>query len=231
MIHTVVFIGKFASGKTEGRNIFHTLYPGSEDVSDRILLAQAVRRDVAGQLPNQKGMWIGARSIAFNALDVPDDDLMMRVIDPSILNEVHEGMLHAILKPPDKSNLRIVEFAIGPDVPLNGGILRQDAKHIFQFFQENLSQNEILVVEVDAPLDIRLERNKKRGSTVEDEAFRMYSPDGGEGNPAMAFAYGIPYVRINNTRDDLYWFEREVFSIAQINVGLEGNSLRNHELV
>jgi hypothetical protein len=224
MIHTVIFIGKFASGKSRAFKTFQELYPDHIALSDRNELAVAVRRDTHGISSNHKAMIVGMRSMILGSRDVSNEKLRMRVLKPSILNEVHDDMLGSLVDPPTGKRMRLVEIATGPDIPLNGEVLRQNTLHVFWALRGMPTRRETMVIEIDAPFQTRFARNIARereetdgtgGTKVDEAAFQQFSPDGGEGNMALAFLCGINYRRIDNGRDDIKWFDNEVRNIVQ----------------
>lgn len=208
MIQAILIVGNWASGKTELIQFYeeqlslHDI-PITKD-SDRLRFEEEVLQDAVrnGKYDEKQNIYIGAHS--YLTKDGLPGYRHFRMRDGDLANKAHEKMIADIASSPD-GILRLVEFAMGPNVDKFEGEKRtaffQDGKYLLNLLEKYHLLDQVLVIELVAPIDIRLKRQMRRDDSTDMEAFRAFAPDGGELYP-YAEKLRNHYIRFNNVFDD-----------------------------
>ncbi len=208
MIQAVIIVGNWASGKTELLR-FYEEQLALHDVpvaidSDRLRFEEGVLRDAVahGVYDPEQGIHVGEHS--YLTKDGLPGFRHFRVRDGVIPNGAHEKMIADIAQNPE-GLLRLVEFAMGPNVYEFEGQKRttfyQDGQYLLELIERYGLRDKVLVIELVAPLETRLNRQMRRDDNTDMEAFRAFAADGGELYP-YAEKLGDGYIRFNNVFDD-----------------------------
>lgn len=208
MIQAVLIVGNWASGKTELIQFYEEQLslrdiPITKD-SDRLRFEEEVLLDAVanGIYDPQQQIYIGEHS--YLTKDGRPGFRHFRVRDGILPNKAHEKMIADIALRTD-SSLRLVEFAMGPNVSEFEGQRRatffQDGKYLLDLLEKYGVLDRVLVIELVAPIEVRLKRQMRRDDSTDMEAFRIFAPDGGELYP-YAEKLGSNYIRFNNVFDD-----------------------------
>jgi len=214
MISAILIIGNAGSGKS-----IIVWYLGSlldEDgihvryISDRLGLEEAVEKDTARVSPDKNGFRTGAHS-KFIA-DGPPGFKKVHVLDGRLLNKVHDNMIGTLAKNKNKKHMLLMEYAIGPDIQFGKGKepLLQSIKHIVSNLQKRRLIQNVFVIDIEAPYDVREAREQKRRDAMAAETFRAYFPDGGEITKKDQQKLGTHYARFNNSDEDNQWCYSEI---------------------
>lgn len=191
--------------------------------SDRILLEEAVMKDVHYEDPSQhkygevrgrRGL-IGKRSIMFDG-DKQPGQKVVEVLDPEMLNEIHDEMVRLAVAHHREDGM-LFEYATGNDVVRDGKVLDQSGDSLVErfrrIFKTQKAENRILVVEVDASYNERMRRNRGRIDGIDQGTLDLFFQDGGELRESGYNKFrelGIQFHYINNDYNDLYRFTREL---------------------
>lgn len=195
-IKGIVITGHYAAGKGPVglalRELLSRDFPSLKLSlqKDRTHLEAAVRRDVTDMHAPQPGVE-GPHSI-IRQLGPP---LVFDVKDGSLHHEAHTNMIRSIGESED-GHLLLLEIADGPDVSSFG--LRQTGEHLVGLLHQFDVMGHTLVVEVDAPYDVRYERNQRRDDRVSDSIFEIAAADGGEVYAMTTYSLGDRYYRLSN---------------------------------
>ncbi|MDO8451390.1 MAG: hypothetical protein Q7S76_00805 [bacterium] len=228
MIDAIIIIGKPGSGKSvmvwylnglldqDGIAVTHH--------SDRLGLEEAVLEDTksAKKLPDGSKLGIHSKLIA----DGPPGHRKVHVLDGTILNRVHEEMIASLVKRKKETGVALVEYAIGPDIDFGSGKekLLQSAHHLVSHLEKYHVTTSVFVVDVEAGLAVRGERQEKRPDAMAEETFRAYFPDGGEIGKKEEKILRGHYYRFRNREEDHdgYYSEARYLYEAHILPGLGG---------
>lgn len=235
MIQAVIIVGNWASGKSELVQYYQQLLalhdiPVTTD-SDRIRFEDEVLQDAVkhGTYDTKQNIYIGSHS--YLTKDGLPGYRHFRVRDGVLPNLAHEKMIADIASSSD-GLLRLVEFAMGPNVDTFEGEKRttffQDGKYLLELLEKYNLLDRVLIVELVAPIDIRLKRQMRRDDSTDMEAFRAFAPDGGELYP-YAEKLGHHYVRFNNVFDNHEAFFEHAMAVFNEhilpNIQGEGNQI------
>ncbi len=232
MINQFAVLAKPASGKTTA--IAEIILPRlqklgyrSISISDRPILNNLVFQDAAEGSKDDDGWHHGTHSwIKFDDEGNP----VLKAMSGRHWNEAHRMMVQQMNEIPDRNTIAVYEFGIGPRVHFPTETLFQEAADIFSLMHtEGVTQN-IAVIEIDTPFDIRLANNGQRpmAERMDKKTFTDYFPDGGEGNVGLALSFNIcNYIKFQNNIRDPNWFDTNIHNIIDSFVQplIEGRNL------
>lgn len=197
-----------------------------EFMSDRLLLEEAVLRDVEGGLVDEEGQR-GAHSILVDGNRNPGSRVV-HVTDGYLLNEVHDLMAREALN--HGVGVMVQEVAIGRnnDGFETGPPLLHDGESLLSRLANGggESTNLVVIVELEAGVKARFERNLARGDEIEEKTFRAYFEDAVpivELDPGL-IPEGVTYIHIDNGHSDIeaLWGEMESVWEGQLRPLVEG---------
>src|SRR5689334_17890719 len=206
MIDSIIVIGKPGSGKSILIWYLSALF--DEDnisvhhYSDRLSLEQAVLKDTRHVKRQSTGVKIGKHSKLI--ADGPPGHRKVHILDGSILNRVHENTIRNLkfIQPP--GSVYLVEYAIGPKIEFgkNKAALMQTADDMVNLLKKHKVIDKVFVVDAEASLAIREDREAKRSDAMAPETFRSYFPDGGEISPDNKKILKKRYYQFLNHEED-----------------------------
>lgn len=206
MIDSIFIIGKPGSGKSIFIWYLSSLL--GEDrvsikyVSDRLGLEAKVLEDVKKVRVNSDGIKIGKHSKLIK--DGPPGHRKVHVLDGFFLNQFHKETIKYLSNQPLQKKVLLVEYAIGPNIDFGSGKepLLQDSHYFVELVKECKIINRVFVVDIEAPLAIREQREVRRPDAMAMETFQAYFPDGGEMKKQDSKILGKHYHRFKNHDED-----------------------------
>jgi len=227
MSFSIITIGKPGGGKSTANGVIQKelraaigLNPAT--MSDRLLLEASVLEDVRfdpvkHEGHTEKGPLEGQHSLLFDG-NQPPGQRKFRVKDGIALNAIHREMIDAALTHQEFDGM-VLEYAIGPDVPLPDEPINQSGDRLMEWFAQarEKGSNNVLVIEVDAPAELRFTRNGGRVDGIESATLRDYWPDGGElrERGEQLKDLGGDYVYIDNNHSDFSRFLRDIETVCE----------------
>ncbi len=218
-IQALFVLGKYGAGKTDFTQFLKTRLPQEESIrvplnfsSDRIFIEEEVIRDVLSAGAPEKG-----RVGVYSTLYKPHAESGSRefgVKDGTLHGIAHRAMVQSI-RHKSQPSLQVLEIGIGPDVEITKGkpLLRQSGEHFLKLFHDECITEHILVIEMEAPFDIRSQRNKERKNPVPDDIFAVAATDAGE-FWKIRHGLGDRYILFRNETNDRDIFLREAEKIV-----------------
>lgn len=202
-INAIMVTGKYGAGKSTVRNFlarqltedFSWLEVISE--SDRAHIDAMVIRDVGGRKSGLEGEHSTLIAVHLSG------DLEWAVKSGVLHEQAHVTMFKTIAEDTTPQRLRIVEIANGPNVPLEKGRqpLLQSGDYLLSIIAGQLAiADRVLVLEAEAPYDVRLRRNVRRLDPIPEHIFQTCAADEGE---IWKLHHRLPhYIRFDNGYDD-----------------------------
>ncbi len=185
-MNNVIFVaGAPASGKSVAKNeiqrsLTHDVFQ-TQAMTDKEALHVAVIRDLFHRQSNPDGSLESDDTILANP-SAPRETWSITFKTSRALNEAHERMFDtiALLSSEGVANRVIVaEIAYGKDAQYPNGPLRQSAgEFVTQFIRLGFI-NRMLLVDIQASLEVRRPRNLNRVGRIPDEEFIKYFGDDG----------------------------------------------------
>ena len=213
----ILIVGNWASGKSEllghYQQKFVALGTPTIPDSDRIRFEEAVLLDA-----REQGVWDGQRWVGEHSYLTRDGEPGHRhfmVRSGIIPNREHDRMIADIRSTPE-GTVRLVEYAIGNDIKEFEGESRtpflQSGAYLLGLLGQHGVKKDVGIVELIAPVGLRLARQFRRDDRTDGDAFFAYAQDGGELYPYADTLDGI-YVPFHNTHEDLTGFWRHADDI------------------
>lgn len=205
----ILITGLPGSGKSAGSDIIvQSLREQGRSVSfrtDKQALEEEVRRDTLRfgddskrRLP--KGGIEGDHSLLLNP-DGPDGSLQMVFKDGNALNAAHKQLLLEMLQflaRKQEGDVFVLEWAYGKNVDYPGEALTHDGSQLISWLKEYGLMDHVLVLDVVANEQDRIERNSKRPGHIPTGEFSKYFPEEGHFTPDDIRVLGDRYMRIDN---------------------------------
>ncbi len=205
MIDTILIIGNGGAGKSImvwylssllTENGFDIHY-----ISDRLGLEEAVIKDTQNAPRQPDGSKVGKRSKLI--ADGPPGHKKVHVLDGSILNNIHDGMIARIAGKKQKE-IFLIEYATGPEISFGGQKepLRQTADSLVGLIKKYRVRGRMFLIEIHVPVGIRQQRQSHRPDAMASETFHAYFGDGGNMSPITQTYLGNHYYRLVNVEED-----------------------------
>lgn len=205
----IIIAGNWASGKSELVKYYHQKLdqfgiPTIID-SDRIRFEEAVLRDAKGNgwWDENNKRYVGAHSYLTRDGEPGHRHFMVR--SGTIPNQEHSAMIADIASTPE-GTIRLVEFALANDIREFEGEERtpffQSGQYLLELLRRHGVGKDIVIIEIIAPVEVRLSRQVRRDASTDMEAFRAFAADGGE-LEHQAHVLNKSYIAFHNAHTDL----------------------------
>ncbi|MEK7165443.1 MAG: hypothetical protein AAB874_01385 [Patescibacteria group bacterium] len=225
--NAIIIAGSWAAGKTTLALLYGDQFkrdgiPFTFD-SDRLQFEQGVLGDVTNYNKDQK-RWEGPHSYLTKDGNPGSRQFMIR--DGTIANQAHMSMIAEIAQLTDGDPLRLVEYAIGPDIHEFENERReppflQAGRHLVDWLNQSGILDKVLLIEMISSLQLRFQRQRVRDSKTDQAAFEAFAGGGGGLNGELS---GDNYVRFENDHNDARSFRIQAASIYRdiILPGIQG---------
>lgn len=184
MNNIIIVAGAPASGKSVAKKLIEMALRSDGrtviSMSDKDALLQEVALDMAGRVANPDGSIESDDTILLNPL-APPESWGMVFKTSRALNAAHESMFRQMAEISERpSGIILAEVAYGVDAPYPNGPLRQSAgEYVTQFVRLGIARR-MFIVDIQASLAVRTERNNRRPvGHIPEAEFRRYFRDGG----------------------------------------------------
>jgi|SRR3989344_922965 len=185
-VDTILIAGPWASAKTTFAEFCMEQLQGDGYTpvfgSDRLLFEQGVIAQIT-QWDSDRQSGSGPHGV-LTKLDEPGK-MWFQITDGTIANREHEAMIREIAQPLPPKYIRVIEYAIGPDIyilnasPMDPPFL-QNGLHLLEGLHRYNVANKVTVIELLATYDKRLKRQPSRDQKTNQQAFLDFAGEGGE---------------------------------------------------
>ncbi len=214
-ISNIIIAGNWAAGKTQFIVRLRNYVDGEKGInsihldSDRFHFEDVVFRDTQNGTVNSDGSITGPHSILVKRAE--RGHTIFRALDGNLFNEEHKQMVIA-LKDTRPGEVRIVEYATGPNTSFQKGeVLDQSGHLIVETLIKSGALRSTLLLELSAPYELRHDRNLKRWDPVDETAFERYGQSGGQISKLDELRMRGHLIRINNKKMGLDELVRHMF--------------------
>lgn len=214
-ISNIIVTGNWGVGKTQLIIRLHNYLTREKGInavhlmSDRIRFEEAVRLDTLNGARQPDGSIIGPHSILVK--DGFPGYMDFRVLGGAPFNQVHRDMLKE-LRGTTPGEVRLMEYAIGKTTSINKGeVLDQSGHFIVESLIDSGAVDKTLIVQLDAPFNVRRKYQEKRDDPTDMQAFDTYGQPGGLISVRDGRRIGNHLVRVKNKGIDLDTLTERIF--------------------
>lgn len=182
MINALFVVGNVGSGKTalweQYQVLLSSLGIDFQLLTDRWALEDAVLEDT-GVKPPHNGTLPVEGSLSKYWGGMGRGKIKFEITNGGLGNAAHEQIIQTVAS--DRKNFYLVEYAIAPEIQFaNGGPFDQTGDHLLELLRQYSCADNVCVVEPQASLAVRIERNNQRDDGVPSHLMEAWWYDGGE---------------------------------------------------